>query len=118
VALIAAPVATASPASAAVHAWVPDGHFKGNELMFLDDVHTQSPRASARYSDRYLVNAGYYACQRKDVRRLRWQVGKARIRVVAAVVGDVNRKFFRGRQAGLARDITDSTSSPFVKVLC
>lgn len=82
------------------------------EQEFVQSVRWSMPATAGNYTDRKLLNAGYYSCQRNRARGLGWQVGKARARVQAAVAADVNRNHFSGRRLTLAKKITNIADSP------
>jgi len=112
-------VAAATPAAAATPtAWHPQPGFTQNEYLYLQDVHGLSPAASARYTDRKLVNAGRYACQSKKTHHLGLQVGAVRSRIIKAINRDVNAHEFAGRQQQLAVNVVKSTKPFFGTGIC
>jgi hypothetical protein len=105
VALLAGPVATADAAA-------PRDHFKNNEIAYLQDIHGLSPAATRRYTDRYLVNAGYFACHMRN-QELHGQIGKARDRIIQHMNAEENVMYFKGRQPALARNIVKIVNGPW-----
>ena len=117
--LAAGGVATAASASAAPPPTGGISTTQGSayqDRAFLGTVRSYAWEARF-YSDGTIINAGHYACQRKDARGLRFQVGTVRSRIIAAVEADVRNRYFSGNRVQLSQVIVSNTgvnpSNPF-----